>query len=79
MPQSKTFLVKIQFIDYATNQGGKHVGHGLTSCTADIRSVRVRHPTTGREIVIVDTPGFDDTYRSDAEILKLIADWLRKT
>lgn len=27
---------------------------------------------------MIDTPGFDDTYRSDAEILELLARWLRK-
>ncbi|KAI6150060.1 hypothetical protein EDD17DRAFT_1739941, partial [Pisolithus thermaeus] len=28
--------------------------------------------------MFVDTPGFDDTYRSDREILRTIADWLAK-
>jgi hypothetical protein len=79
MPQSETFAVKMQFIYYATKQGSEHIGHGLASCTAEIRSVRVRHPKKDRDIVIVDTPGFSDTHRSDAEILKQIADWLRKT
>ena len=27
----------------------------------------------GKEVVLVDTPGFDDTYRSDAEVLRTIA------
>lgn len=30
-------------------------------------------------MVFVDTPGFDDTYKSDTEILSMIADWLVKT
>ncbi|KAG6382095.1 hypothetical protein JVT61DRAFT_737 [Boletus reticuloceps] len=33
----------------------------------------------GRTEVVVDTPGFDDTVRSDAEILRSIADWLEVT
>jgi hypothetical protein len=31
------------------------------------------------QVVLLDTPGFDDTYRNDAEILKDIADWLAIT
>jgi hypothetical protein len=27
-------------------------------------------------VVFVDTPGFDDTFKSDTEILTTIADWL---
>jgi hypothetical protein len=30
-------------------------------------------------MVFVDTPGFDDTYKSDTEILTLIANWLLTT
>jgi hypothetical protein len=29
-----------------------------------------------RQVVLLDTPGFDDTFRSDAEVLRYIADWL---
>ena len=64
-----------QFIDIATNQGGAGIGHSLHSCTADIRAVRV----PGSNIILVDTPGFDDTEKSDTEVLKLIASWLERT
>jgi len=30
----------------------------------------------GLRVVLVDTPGFDDAYLSDAEILRVMADWL---
>ena len=30
-------------------------------------------------IVLVDTPGFDDTKKSDLEILELISNWLKET
>lgn len=33
----------------------------------------------GYNITLVDTPGFDDTYRSDAEILQSIVEWLTTT
>jgi len=38
---------------------------------------RVRVPD-GRDVVFVDTPGFDDTFKSDIEILTQIAEWLVK-
>lgn len=29
-----------------------------------------------RRLILVDTPGFDDTYIDDAEVLRRIAVWL---
>lgn len=70
---------KSTFIDVATEQDGKTVGHGLESKTSDIRAVRYKHPAMNEEVVLVDTPGFDDTHKPDTEILKLIAEWLKDT
>ncbi|GLB39698.1 putative 50S ribosome-binding GTPase [Lyophyllum shimeji] len=50
------------------------VGRGLTSGTANIDYGVIK--LSGRRVFMVDTPGFDDTYRSDVEILQQIADWL---
>jgi len=36
------------------------------------------HPTHGYPVFFVHTPGFDDTYKSDAEILAMIIAWLKK-
>jgi hypothetical protein len=56
------------------------VGHDLQSCTSKIEHVIIPHPSDpSRRIVFVDTPGFDDTYVADAEILKHIAVWLAKS
>ncbi|TDL17135.1 hypothetical protein BD410DRAFT_843838 [Rickenella mellea] len=71
---------KSTFIDVATKQDGRTVGKSLTSYTKDIRSVRYTHPDGNRpEIVLVDTPGFDDTERSDTQILGMVSHWLEKT
>jgi hypothetical protein len=51
----------------------------MKSYTSDIRAVRVKHPTTGDPVIFVDTPGFDDTYKSEVEILQIISDWLVAT
>jgi hypothetical protein len=32
----------------------------------------------GKEVILLDTPGFDDTYRSDADILNSIADYMKE-
>jgi len=70
---------KSTFINIATGQDGQTIGHGMESHTATIRAVRVRHPSMNEFVVFVDTPGFDDTYKPDVEILRMIADWLVKT
>ncbi len=66
----------MQFINTVTGQDGCTVGHDLTSFTSDIKPVVIAKG--GRSLVIVDTPGFDDTYKSDTEILALIAEWIVK-
>jgi hypothetical protein len=70
-----------QFINKALGRENVAVtGHGLKSCTAEIRSYRCQH-TDGSEsnVVLVDTPGFDDTEIKDADILAGIAEWLKKS
>jgi GTPase Era involved in 16S rRNA processing len=55
------------------------IGHRLLSCTDEVRAVRCQHPSKDGDIVLVDTPGFDDTFKSDAQILEQIANWLKDT
>ncbi|KAJ2932721.1 hypothetical protein H1R20_g4375, partial [Candolleomyces eurysporus] len=61
------------------------VGSALASCTSDLESVVIEGQTNnwkrirGHRIVIVDTPGFDDTYAGDFEILQRIARWLEES
>ena len=56
------------------------VGHDISSCTSTLQYAIVDNPSTrkleGRRVIIVDTPGFDDTYEDDVEILRRIAVWL---
>ena len=37
------------------------------------------HERYGSRIVLVDTPGFDDGWRTDEQTLELISKWLEKT
>ncbi|KAG8750942.1 hypothetical protein FRC14_008271 [Serendipita sp. 396] len=70
---------KTTFINCVANRGGDGVGHSITSCTSKVESIKIENPIHGRNITLVDTPGFDDTYKSDAEILAMIADFLAQT
>jgi len=67
-----TGVGKSTFISYFSETAV--VGNDLESCTASISI----HPARvgGRDVFLVDTPGFDDTNRSDTEILREVADWL---
>ena len=56
------------------------MGHNLESCTSKISIVRLSIPDVAvGDLVFVDTPGFDDTHKSDVDILKMVADWLKST
>ena len=51
------------------------VGHDLRSCTNKIQEVYCQ--VGGASVVLVDTPGFDDTQRVDTEVLQEIATYLQ--
>jgi hypothetical protein len=67
-----------QFIKAAVPQYCQTVSSGLRSSTTKIREVKAFPP--GRldldPVLFVDTPGFDDTHKSDKEILAMVANWL---
>ncbi|KAG0705708.1 hypothetical protein DFH29DRAFT_825928, partial [Suillus ampliporus] len=54
------------------------VGRGLESCTSEVRNSRP-FVLNGRIVTLIDTPGFDDTTRSDTDILSMIAAYFSKT
>jgi len=57
-----------------------YVNHSVESCTQEVQAFARLHPDdSGRKIVLIDTPGFDDSGRTDYEILKTITEWLVKT
>lgn len=57
------------------------IGHGLSSHTAQIKMYRLKFDSKNVEanVVLVDTPGFDDSDVNDTVILQRIADWLTAT
>jgi predicted GTPase len=72
-------LPGLKVIDTLAGQPGKRAGSRLESCTTEVRAVRLyNHAVYGDRLVLVDTPGFDDTNKSDLEILQMVSDWLQK-
>ena len=73
-----TFIKKI--IDTLTGQQGRRAKRSLESVTQNLAACRILdHKQYGSRIVLVDTPGFDDSKRTDVHILELIGKWLEKT
>ncbi|KAF8896186.1 P-loop containing nucleoside triphosphate hydrolase protein [Infundibulicybe gibba] len=68
---------KTSFINLASGSELR-VGNGLESCTS---AVEIAQPfkLDGRKVVLIDTPGFDDTTITDAEVLRMIAAFLTLT
>ncbi|PUU73510.1 P-loop containing nucleoside triphosphate hydrolase protein [Tuber borchii] len=71
----KTGTGKTSFINAITEKGLK-VGHGLFSCTQDIQTANTT--INGREVWLIDTPGFEDTNQSNVDILATIANWVEQ-
>ncbi|KAG1731474.1 TKL/TKL-ccin protein kinase [Suillus paluster] len=66
---------KSSFINVATRSERARVGHDMESCTQDITAFTYPHPDgSGRDVVFVDTPSFEDSMRADHEILNIIAE-----
>ncbi|KAH7905316.1 kinase-like domain-containing protein [Hygrophoropsis aurantiaca] len=71
---------KSTFINIATESKRATVGRDLESCTQDIVAFTFPHPNdSNRNIVFVDTPGFDGSIRSDYDILRELSRWLETT
>ncbi|KAI5995156.1 P-loop containing nucleoside triphosphate hydrolase protein [Pisolithus albus] len=68
---------KTNFVNQLTGTTEEKEAHKLKSHTQAVREFTV-NMSKDRQYVFVDTPGFDDTYLSDREILRMIAEWLEK-
>ncbi|KAI4267762.1 MAG: hypothetical protein LQ337_008197 [Flavoplaca oasis] len=53
------------------------IGHHLHSCTDQVEEVPCK--VGDQYVILVDTPGFNDTHRSDTEILTALADWMKSS
>ncbi|KAI0789968.1 P-loop containing nucleoside triphosphate hydrolase protein [Abortiporus biennis] len=60
-----TFINLVSGANFAT-------GNGLISCTDQV-SYSKPFEVAGRRVVLIDTPGFDDSTLSDTDVLKMVA------
>ncbi|KAK6523029.1 hypothetical protein TWF281_002451 [Arthrobotrys megalospora] len=67
---------KSTFIANATGDLSVEIGHELQSKTAAIQEVPLPEPVNGFEVVLVDMPGFNDTYEGTGLGLQLMTEWL---
>ena len=65
---------KSQFISQCTSSPIVQIGHGIKSCTKDVDEHTFVY--RNKHIHLIDTPGFNDTYLTDREVLDEIARWL---
>ncbi|KAF9450910.1 hypothetical protein P691DRAFT_725161 [Macrolepiota fuliginosa MF-IS2] len=70
---------KSYYIDLLTGQPGRRAGHTLSAATTQVEAVRVKHSTYNDRVVLVDTPGIDNTARSSMQVLQMTSSWLQKT
>nr|OQO22531.1 hypothetical protein B0A51_09682 [Rachicladosporium sp. CCFEE 5018] len=65
---------KSTFIEQVTRLQGIKIGHQYESCTTDVEPFEFE--LDGRHVTLIDTPGFNDSSRSEAEVLTEIANYL---
>ncbi|KAK5652245.1 hypothetical protein OQA88_10742 [Cercophora sp. LCS_1] len=65
---------KTTFASLVTERRDLEIGHGVNSCTQ--RPQEAHFWLDGTRITLIDTPGFDDTLRTDVDILEIISDYL---
>jgi len=69
---------KTSFINLASGQDDLKVGKDLDSCTPEVQHSK---PFTidGRQVVLIDTPGFNDTTMSDFKVMMMITALLERS
>jgi hypothetical protein len=69
----------LQFVRLLTGDETINIGHGPTSETSIIQLAKYEDHKTGRTVVLIDTPGFDDSrHIADTDILEMISLQLTK-
>ncbi|PPQ69144.1 hypothetical protein CVT24_000010 [Panaeolus cyanescens] len=59
------------------NVEGLNIGHTINTGTTEVAGVKIPIPGTHSNLILIDTPGFDDNKLSDAQTLEIIANWLQ--
>lgn len=71
-------MLHLQFVEHFTRDNSAVTGHSFEPDTSDIQVIRFSDPVSGRNVTILDTPGFGDSRESitETEILKEITKFL---
>jgi len=78
---SRSFLlIALKLINKILGPGRQQtmVGSSLDSVTREVQAFECFN-SEGRRIILVDSPGFNDTNVSDLDVLQSIADWLKQS
>ncbi|KAL0065532.1 hypothetical protein AAF712_007443 [Marasmius tenuissimus] len=70
---------KSSFVKLVTGDPTVKVGESMESETSEVKDYRFFHEDSGREVILVDTPGFDDSRTdaiNDTDVLKMISGFL---
>jgi len=80
LPGTAALIILAEYAKFINTASGSSlpVGRGLESCTSEVQISRPFF-VDGRVVILIDTPGFDDTTRSETDILTMIAAYLSKT
>lgn len=66
--------MNMQFVNVASGSN-LPVGEGLQSYTSVIQRAQP-FMLDGQSVTLIDTPGFDDAFRSESDVLRMIAEFL---
>ncbi|KAH8682881.1 hypothetical protein BGZ60DRAFT_368522, partial [Tricladium varicosporioides] len=77
----RNWVGKSTFVKLVTGNTNISIGHSMESGKKEIAIVCHHYEVTigDKEYVLVDTPGFNDTYFSDSEVLQSLVEWLKST
>ncbi|RDB17360.1 GTPase IMAP family member 4 [Hypsizygus marmoreus] len=71
---------KSTFINAVVGKTVASVGHELKSETQEVQHIFLEHPTVSpnHRVVLLDTPGFNDTSMEDTDLVARVSHWLKK-
>ncbi|KAJ7587381.1 hypothetical protein C8J56DRAFT_78655 [Mycena floridula] len=72
----QTGVGKSTFINKILGKNVAPTSPGLDSCTGSVAPFTIAGANSSDPFILVDTPGFNDTWKKDTKILKDIIEWL---
>lgn len=72
---AQAYTSHLQFVRLLTGDDTINIGHGPTSETSTIQTAQYVDQKTGCTVVLIDTPGFDDSREgiTDMDVLEMIS------